>query len=223
MRQLRTDLGVTTVGAVVALLLVIGVGVNAKIQSTDVAAADHPLIGTWIVNSDAPDPTTPLVLVTFSADGTYIQVNSDGHAGLGVWRADGAETATMTALGTGLSPQTMPQAMTTVRAEIAIDPGNDLFTMVYTVQFVAPGDGASSGQLGPATAQGRRIGVEPLGTPDAPLEVLGTPEATHEPTGKRTGYIEDVRENDHPMVTHLCLTRIFRSGMLYPRTPPGGI
>lgn len=174
MRPLRTSLGVTTVCAVavIALFFAIGVGVNAKIQSTAVAEAEHPLIGTWIVSIDPRDPTTPLVLVTFSADGTYIQVNNAGQAGLGVWTADSAETATMTALGSDLSPQTMPQAITTVRAEIAIDPGTDLFTMIYTVQFDAPGDGASSGQLGPATAQGRRLVVEPLGTPDAPLEVL---------------------------------------------------
>lgn len=183
MQQVRTGLGLTTVCAIVALLFVTGVGVHATNQSIAVPQSEHPLVGTWIVTINARDPTTTRVLVTFSADGTSIQVDNDGHAGLGVWTTTSPETATMTALGSGLSPHTMIQGMTTVRAEISIDPGNDLFfTMVYTVQFDAPGNGASSGRLGPATAQGRRIEVEPLGTPDAPLEVLGTPEVTDEPT-----------------------------------------
>lgn len=129
-----------------------------------------------MVSADATNPTVLPVLVTFSADGTYIQVHNDGHAGLGVWADSGPETVMMTAPGSGLVPQARAQGLAIVRAEITIDPSDDLFTMIYTIEFEAPGNGASSGQLGPATALSRRIEVQPLGIPDAPLSVLGTPE-----------------------------------------------
>jgi hypothetical protein len=41
-------------------------------------------------------------------------------------------------------------------------------TAEYTLEFVGP-DGSSSGELGQAQATGRRIAVEPMGTPVGPL------------------------------------------------------
>ena len=55
------------------------------------------------------------------------------------------------------------------------------YTGSHTLEFVG-GEGMPAGELGPGSATGTRIAVEPMGTPAASLaEAFGAPEAAATP------------------------------------------
>lgn len=163
-------------GLVVALLCVI-VGLQVALlldqrEDEDETTAQHPLIGSWIMQTG--DGELP-ALISFAPTGPVYQVNGDGSTALGAWTGTGPNTATSTVLSRYVDQANAPRGWNTIRADIAVDDTNTAFTSTYTIQLAALGNGASSGQLGPGTAEGRRITPEPVGTPVAPLRVLETP------------------------------------------------
>ena len=175
MRRFGIPFSVLTL-AVVGLIL-LGSRPSAVAQeSTPAATAGHPIVGAWLLDVDANDPTNPPALAIFHDDGTYLQAESDGSNGVGVWEAIGANSVALTQLlhqqdETGDFAGTLM-----VRAAIDLDESGDAWTAKYTLEFIGP-DGTSAGEMGPGTAIAERIAVERMGTPVRPLmaEAVGTP------------------------------------------------
>ena len=169
---------VLLLAAVVPLgTLLIGGGAFATAQDTDVA--DHPLVGSWIVDTDTEDPENLPELATIFSDGAAILSTADGTTGHGAWEPTGDATVNLTFTlvfddGTRL----------TIRASVEVAADGQSFTSPYTNEFFDP-SGAGSGEIGPGTAEGTRIEVEGPGTPIASFEEFfgeaeEAPEATPE-------------------------------------------
>ena len=126
----------------------------------------HPLVGAWLL--DADDPEEPPSLATFTSDGIFTRHEPDGADGVGSWEATGETTATVTFVSQFFTDEEGTVASTTVRAEVEVAEDGDSFTATYTLEFV--GEGFPEGEIGPGTADGERIAVEPMGTPVMSLE-----------------------------------------------------
>lgn len=155
--------------------VLIGGGAFATAQDTDFT--DHPLVGPWDLDTDTEDPENPLSQATFSADGTYLQVDVDGTA-LGVWEPTGDATGKLTVSFED------DQGVVTIRASFEVAPDGQSLTATYTLELVDP-SGQSSGEIGPGSVEGTRMEAEGPGTPVASLEEFfeeagGSPEATPE-------------------------------------------
>jgi hypothetical protein len=171
MRRFSTFLSV-----VVVLLLgstVIGSRPGAAAQeATPTTMNRHPLVGTWLLDTDADDPANAPDVVVFTGGGAYISVDAEGFPSLGVWEASGERSATLTLVSPGVEEEDGAFAGTfMVRATIDVDESGDTFTAQYTGEFVEP-DGTGTGEYGPGTATATRIAAEAMGTPVGPLEVL---------------------------------------------------
>ena len=151
-----------------------GGGAFATAQDTDFA--DHPLVGPWDLDTDTENPENPRSWASFTADGTYLQVDVDGPV-IGVWEPTGDATGVLT-----FSFVDEDGTTGTVRGSLEVAPDGQSVTATYTLEFVDP-SGQSSGEIGPGTAEATRMEAEAPGTPVASFEeafaaVEGTPEAT---------------------------------------------
>lgn len=136
----------------------------------------HPLTGTWIVRMDGNEAPG---LINFSSSGTAQQTSDTGDVGLGVWSPTGLNSATSTIFFQDLRGEDMSRGWKIIRGDNTVHDDGMTFTGVYTVQFRARGNGASSGEIGPGSVEGQRISPEPVGTPVLPLDMLEThPNAT---------------------------------------------
>jgi hypothetical protein len=133
------------------------------------AASAHPLVGSWLADIDAGDPSDPPALITFRADGTYVQSEIDG---VGAWAATGEQTAALTLHSLGPGPDGAA-VVVTIRATVEVAADGQSFTAAYTLELTRP-DGTSTGEYGPGTATGTRVAVEPMGTPVGTLADLFT-------------------------------------------------
>jgi hypothetical protein len=146
---------------------------SAVAQGADLAA--HPLVGSWLLDTDAGTPDNPLSLAIFTSDGIYLEVSEGASPSVGVWESTGDTTGQLTFqfLDGG--------GMGMVRASVEVS--GDTLTAEYTLEFIDP-TGSSTGQYGPGMAEGTRIAAEPMGTPAGTLDDLfgqfGPPEATPE-------------------------------------------
>jgi hypothetical protein len=153
--------------------LLAGGGIFAAAQDTGFAG--HPVVGSWMLDTDIEDPENLPSLVRFSADGGYIEIEADGNA-LGSWEPTGDSTATLTFSFAD------EEGVATIRASVEVAPDGQSLSATYTLEFVDP-SGQSSGEIGPGTAEGTRMVVEVPGTPVMSFEEFygqfeGTPEAT---------------------------------------------
>ena len=139
-------------------------------EATPTAMAGHPLVGAWLLDTNADDPANGPEVTIFTADGAYISVDAEGFPNHGVWEATGERTAGLTIVSPGMEEEAFA-GMFVVRASIEVDETGDSFTAQYTGEFVTP-DGTETGEYGPGTATATRIEVEEMGTPAGPLEVL---------------------------------------------------
>jgi hypothetical protein len=145
-----------------------GRGTTAQ-EATPTAMGGHPLVGTWLLDTNADDPANPPEVTIFTADGAYISVDAEGIPNHGVWVATGERRAGLTIVSPVME-ETFAGTFI-VRASLEVDETGDSFTAQYTGEFVDP-DGVESGEYGPGTATATRITVEEMGTPAGPLEVL---------------------------------------------------
>lgn len=153
--------------------LIVGGTFTAAQDATPVASAEHPLVGTWTLDTDLENPDNSLSLDVFAADGTYIEVDVDGVAA-GVWEPTGDSTANLTFRFID------EEGMGIIRASIEVAPDGQSLTATYTLEFI-DSDGTSSGEIGPGTAEGTKLTVEPPGTPVASFEeAFEAPAATPE-------------------------------------------
>ncbi len=159
-------------------IMVNGSPVAVAQEASPAAGADHPIVGSWRLDTDTANPTNPMTLAVFTSDGVYFQVEPlDGpgpgsSVGVGSWEPTGETTGDMTfviVIGTSLT--------VVVRASIDSADGESL-TATATSELIQP-DGTSSGEMGPVFVEGTKISVEPQGTPAGSLgDMSGTPEAT---------------------------------------------
>jgi hypothetical protein len=140
---------------------------GALAQDASPGLAAHPLVGTWIVDTNTADDTNAPSTVEFHADGTYLEVDVDGVSA-GAWEPAGPQTATLTFVFRGTDESGAPTSGT-VRADVEVAADGQSLTATYTVEFAGP-DGTPTGQLGPGEASGTRLKVEPMGSPVAPLQ-----------------------------------------------------
>ena len=164
--------------ALLALVLaVLGLAPLARAQdATPAAMAGHPLVGAWVLDTNADDPANAPGVATVAADGTFHEVDSDGSSGLGTWRPTGDRTAELVIVYPG------EEGAFWIRVTLEVAADGRSFTASYTAELVGT-DGAGTGQYGPATATGTRLEAETPGVPVGTLEDLfaqfgaGTPEA----------------------------------------------
>ncbi len=165
----------------VLLLALAGLGLRTGAVAQN-ATADHPLVGTWLVDTDPANPTNTLDTFLFTADGGYVQTDAAGGTTVGVWEATSDTTATLTVVAAAGDDEGNTFGTIMIRATIEVSADGTTFTADYTIELIDP-DGTSRGEAGPGQATGERLTVEAPGTPALSLDELfagreGTPEAT---------------------------------------------
>jgi hypothetical protein len=179
MHRIRVLLSLVAVVLVGALALHVQPVTSAQ-DATPTAMGEHPLVGVWLLDTNADDPADAPEVTIFTADGAYISVDAEGFPNHGVWEATGERTATLTIVSPGMEEGAFAGTFM-VRAAVEVDESGDTFTAQYTGEFVDP-DGVATGEFGPGTATATRIVAEAMGTPAGPLEVLfGEEEAAATP------------------------------------------
>jgi hypothetical protein len=167
-RMHRRTIPVTVALTVLALMALGSPGVAKEAKK----AAVHPVVGAWLLDTDVQVPDNPPATAMFSSDGTYIQTDGTGTA-IGAWKPTGPSTADLTFI---FYPSDSSGLTGTLRASIEVSEDGQALTATYTGEFVAP-DGTSTQELGPGTAAGTRLAVEPMGTPVGPLTPPEPPSA----------------------------------------------
>ena len=164
--------------SVVVLLGMLGTATTSvTAQGSDLA--DHPLVGSWLLDTDVEDPENAVSLVVFTSDGIYIETDDDGSTGIGVWESTGDTTGQMTFRFVDSG------GIAVIRASLEVSADGNTLTAEYSIEFTDPA-GESTGEYGPGMAEGTRAAVEPMGEPAGSLEDLfgafeGTPAATPAP------------------------------------------
>jgi hypothetical protein len=164
----------TTLVVMIAVVLRI-VGADARSSATAQVATPsamggHPLVETWLLDTNADDPANGPEVTIFTADSAYISVDAAGFPNHGVREATGERTAGLTIVSPGLEEEGFA-GMLVVRASIEVDETGDSFTAQYTSEFITP-EGTETGEHGRGAATATRITVEEMGTPAGPIEVL---------------------------------------------------
>ncbi len=169
--------------AITAIVVVLAFGAARIVGAQDTEAdAAHPLVGTWLLDTDVDDPENPPEVDIVTADGGVISVDSAGETILGVWEATGDTSATITFVSPSAEEETY-FGLFMIRADVEIDESGDAFDATYTFEVIDP-DGNSAGEYGPGNAAATRISAEAPGDPIGTLEDLfsqfeeeATPEA----------------------------------------------
>jgi hypothetical protein len=125
---------------------------------------EHPLVGAWMLDPDRRDLGNLSQLVVVSADGTYHSTDAAGRDMVGTWQATGPRTATNTLVAFAPGEGGTFGDTVKVRGAVEVAADGQSFTATYTVESVGA-DGVGTGQFGPISASGKRIVVEPMGTP----------------------------------------------------------
>lgn len=153
----------------IALVVAIALGAVSITQSVGSASqqtsVDHPLVGAWVIDPEAADPANPPSFDAFMADGTLVNIGSDG-ASVGSWEATGPRTATMTF--TGLVADGGGTAYFVIRGNLEVDESGDHLTGSHSFTLIGA-DGTVIASAEGAGARGTRIPSEPLDKGGAPL------------------------------------------------------
>jgi len=153
------------------------------------AAAEHPAIGAWIIDSSPEDPTNPPELTLIAPGGIITNAAPDG-AGYGSWTATGDRSADATFLVPINDPEAGFLGFLTIRTSVEVAEDGQSFAGTYTLEYpagMAEAMGAPVGQLGPGEVTGQRIAVEPMGEPVGPLLEEGGPDQPPSPEASPVG------------------------------------
>jgi hypothetical protein len=181
-----TVLATFVLAAMIAIVGVFAAGLSHRgISAQDTSTEDHPLVGTWLTNTD-PQMAGEYEPMIFHADGTYVDVEVGGDVLLGTWEATGATTAILTIQGFEADDEGTVGGGITIRASIEVSEDGNTFTGQYTIEFINA-DGSSTGEAGPGEVTGTRMPAEAPGTPVMSLDELfgsfeGAPQASPEAT-----------------------------------------
>lgn len=148
-------LGVATLGH--------STGTGAQ-EATPGATAGHPLVGTWLLDSEVDNAADAPSVTAFAADGTAVDAGVDG-ASVGTWEATGPRTATLTLVG--VFEEEGFGGSFFVRADIEVDEAGETFATPYTFTVVAA-DGTVL-ETGEETGRGTRLRVPAAGAVRTPL------------------------------------------------------
>jgi hypothetical protein len=165
-----------------ALLLATALSAPVVVAQDDaMSAAEHPLVGAWIIESSPDDPTDPLEVVTVGPGGTITDTSLEG-VGSGVWAPTGEFTADATFVfpTTGLDGSFA--GFVTIRTSVEVAEDGQTFAGTYTLELPAAmveALGMTPGQTGPGEVTGQRIVLEPMGEVVGPL-----PEEPEEPAAE---------------------------------------
>jgi len=154
---------------VVLLVAVTAFGFRADADAQETSTQGHPLVGTWLVDTNPDASDNALDTVIFTTDGTFTNVESGGFVSLGAWEATGERTANLTIVAYELDEEGINIGSTTIRASIEVGADGNHFSGEYTIEFVQA-DGTSNGEAGPGIVTGERLVVEGPGTPAMTLE-----------------------------------------------------
>lgn len=164
----RISVLVSLVAIVLLSMVVSGRSVSdtaAQDATSAAAVAAHPLVGTWILDTDATTAGDATGVITVSADGTYHEVDPDGTTGLGTWRPTGERTAVVTVLTPGDGGSNL------IRATVEVAADGRTLTASYTFEVFGPDD-SRTGEFGPGKAAGLRLEAEAPGAPVGTLADL---------------------------------------------------
>jgi hypothetical protein len=167
----------------VCVLVIFGaLGVNCAVGgASQQSTADHPLVGAWVIDPEANDPSNPPSYDAFHADGTLVNIGSDG-ASVGTWEPTGSRTANFTF--SGLVAGSEGAAMFIIRGTLEVDEsgervtGDHTFTLVGadgTVMVGAEGNGGDGVRLHTETmdAVGQPLAGFPTWMPAMPAATPG--------------------------------------------------
>ena len=154
---------------VVVLVAVTALGFRAAGDAQDTATRGHPLVGTWLADTDPEASDNALDTLSFTADGTFTDVEAGGFVQLGAWEATGERTANLTMVSYELDEGGNNVGSFTLRVSIEVGADGTSFTAEYTIEFVQA-DGTSNGEAGPGIVTGERLVVEGPGTPAMALD-----------------------------------------------------
>jgi hypothetical protein len=170
----------------VVLLGTLALGGGSLATAQDADMADHPAIGSWLIETDQDVGAMAVRTMVLNDDGTAMAVSGispNGAASAGVWASTGDTTANVT-----FTLVTDGPAYITLRFAIEIAADGQSLTGSYTAEMVfdpanESGTGGSGGQIGPANITGTRLVAEGPGTPVSSFEEFfavpgATPEAT---------------------------------------------
>src|SRR5687768_11087904 len=130
----------------VSVLLLVGLLLSTSgviAQDATPAADQHPIVGTWLLDSEPDIPDNPMEVDLVTADGGWISVDADGAVSIGAWEATGDQTADVTFWGLGTEEEGGGMFVIRASAEVAAD-GNS-FTAEYTIEVIGP-DGTTMGE-----------------------------------------------------------------------------
>ena len=154
----RVPVLLSVVAAVLLGALAVGRSLPTPAQdATPGPSAGHPLVGTWIVDPEVDDPTNPPSFDVYMADGTAINVGSEG-ATAGAWEATGPRTATLTFAG--LMREAGPGTAFILRANVEVDETGESFTASHSFTLVAA-DGTNLAAVQGGGGRGTRLHAEP--------------------------------------------------------------
>jgi hypothetical protein len=132
--------------------------------------AEHPAIGTWIIDT-SPEDGNPPELVTVAPGGIIVDAFSEGTA-YGSWAATGDRTADATFVAPAIDPEAGFLGFFTVRTSFEVAADGQSVAGTYTIEYpaaLAEAVGAPVGQYGPVEVTGQRVIVEPMGEPVGPI------------------------------------------------------
>ena len=164
--------------SVVVLLGLLASGVSTRAQDATpgamtamMAMATHPIVGAWEWDNDPDHPGTEISYAVFHADGTYVEIGTDGGIDVGLWEPTGARTADVTFFFADVEPDPDVVVRGVGKMAAEVDATGNTITAPFTFEArAADGSVPFSGQF---LALGTRLEVMPmvpLGTP-----VAGTP------------------------------------------------
>lgn len=169
--------------ALLSLVGLVAIGpAHADTGAQDATTQGHPLVGTWLVDNDPTAEDNLPENITFTSDGTLIDVQGSETA-LGVWAATGATTANVTFSAYQGDDSGAYYGGYMVRAAVEVSADGNSFSGQYTIELLNP-DGSMSGQAGPGMVTATRVMAEAPGTPVMTTDELfgsfgeGTPEAS---------------------------------------------
>jgi hypothetical protein len=160
--------------------LALALGAISPVVVAQEDAAEHPLVGAWVLDSTPDDPSDAVSLVVFGPGGTLVSLSAEGSAA-GSWEPTGERTFDVTFHGLAITPEGGFGGLFTIRSSGEVPEDGQTFTGTYTVEppaAMAQMIGAPEGQLGPGEVTAVRIAVEPMGEAVGPIpELPPEPEA----------------------------------------------
>lgn len=156
-RRALTGLGVGGLGIAFATARS---GVAAQ-DATPAVIADHPIVGTWMVDLVPDDTTDPPTVIICTVDGAVFDpVRGTG----GRWQPTGPRSVAWTLVGP--APDGSAAAIV-ARAAIDVDESGAHYTGSASITLVAP-DGTVMGAF-PNVPHGTRLPIEPVEAGGSPL------------------------------------------------------